>query len=130
MKCCKKTIHRQCVIAWLAMSNRCVHCQQAVTMEVVEYPAILCTESAVPESPYLPAKNLFEIKSPSPIKKRIGRLGGKRTINNDLKAAAVEEMPLRATDRNRQDSMKKKRELQKKDHDRMIKARGDSVNAL
>ena len=45
--------------------------------------------------------------SPSPVKKRIGR------VDNDLKAAAVVETPLRETDRNREDSMKKKRELQK-----------------
>jgi hypothetical protein len=47
-----------------------------------------------------------------------------------LKAAAVKETPLRITDRHCEDSMRKKRDLQKKDHKRMIKQRRDSVNTL
>ena len=41
MKCCKKNIHRLCLVAWLATSNHCVHCRGEVTMEeVFDYPAI------------------------------------------------------------------------------------------
>jgi hypothetical protein len=41
MKCCKKIIHRQCILAWLAVCNCCDHCRAEVdTVNVVEYPVI------------------------------------------------------------------------------------------
>ena len=87
-------------------------------------------ENIVIDSPYIPPKNLFELTSPSPKKKRVGVVGAKRTFEDELKAASVEETPLRSTDRHRENSMRKKRELQKKEHKRMIKQHRDSVSAL
>ncbi len=37
MKCCKKPIRRQFILAWLAVSNRCVYCRgRADTLGVVD----------------------------------------------------------------------------------------------
>jgi hypothetical protein len=56
----QKTIYRQCLIAWLAVSNHCIHCHGEVLMEeVFEYPAISQGDTTVIESLYIPPKNLF-----------------------------------------------------------------------
>jgi hypothetical protein len=47
MKCCKKPIHRQCILVWLAVSNQCVYCcGQADTLAVVDYPVKECIAAA------------------------------------------------------------------------------------
>jgi len=131
MKCCRKTIHKICLVAWLAVSNRCVHCRGEVNItQVLDYPIICRTAPTAVDSPYVPVKNLFHNTSPSPTKKRIGYVGAKRTIDDEMKAAVAEETPLRSTDKHREDSMKKKRAYQKMQSEKWIRQRGDSVTSL
>ena len=128
MKCCKKPIHRQCILAWLAVSNRCVYCRgQADTLAVVDYPVIERMATASVDSPFVTVRHSYEITSPSPVHKRIRSVGSKRTLYDNLK---VEETPLRTTDKHREDSMKKKRAQQEQQHKKMQRQFSNSLQAL
>ncbi len=128
MNCCKNTIHRQCILAWLAVSNRCVYCRAEVeTVQVVDYPVIQRTAASAMESHFVTVRPSYEITSLSPKQKRVGTVGAKRTIYDDLKE---EETPLRTTDKHWEDSMKKKRAQQKQQHDKMVRQHSNSVHAL
>ena len=67
MKCCKKTIHRQCILAWLAVSNQCVHCQAEVdTVNVADYPVIPQTGDTAVDSPFMMTTHAYDLRSLSP----------------------------------------------------------------
>jgi len=39
--CCKKTLHKQCVLASLGMSSQCVYCRAVLDIaKVLDYPVI------------------------------------------------------------------------------------------
>ena len=134
MTCCKKTIHRGCVIAWLQFSTHCMYCRRNATLiEVVGYPTIMRGTSIVPfDTPTLEARQVpsFE-ESPDKKKRRLGTVGPQRSLEDELKQAQTEaETPLRSSDQGREDAMMKKNSQQKKDHIKWIKQHKAATKAL
>jgi hypothetical protein len=128
MKCCKKPIHRQCILSWLAVSNRCVYCRgQTDTLAVVDYPVIERIAAASVNSPFVTVRHSYEFTSLSPVHKRVWSVGSKRTLYDNLK---VEETSLQTTDKHREDSMKKKRAQQEQQHKKMQRQFSNSLQAL
>ncbi len=103
--CCKKTLHKQCVLASLGMSSQCVYCCAMLDIaKVLDYPVIdrsvgLSSASVLSSPP--------NTKSPT-----------KRKLEDML--MLEEKTLLRDTDRVRAESQEEKRQHQLKQGNRMI----------
>jgi hypothetical protein len=61
LKCCKKTIHEQCLLAYLGVNNQCLYCCCILDLaKVLEYPII---DRSVPPPP-TPATKLLSSANP------------------------------------------------------------------
>ncbi len=91
MKCCKQTIHRQCVLAYLGINSQCAYCRGAV----IDIAGVLA----------LPTIDRSEIISTkmSPIQRT-------STVKRDLQSLLLDTTPLRLADPIWAESQEKKHE--------------------
>ena len=102
LKCCRKTVHRLCLLAWLSQNSQCIHCRRVLDIsKVLEFPVI---EREV-------------MQEPAPVA---------RSLQEDLNYAE-EKTPLRDTDRVRQESQEMRRQSQLAQANRMMKAQGNQL---
>ncbi len=108
MKCCKQTIHPQCVLAYLGINSQCAYCRGAVIniARVLALPTI--DRSEIISTKMSPTQHTPKVK-------------------RDLQSLLLDTTPLRLADSLRAESQKKKRESQCEQAQKMIKTQGRDI---
>jgi hypothetical protein len=113
LPCCKQTIHRQCVLAYLCINSQCPYCKAGIQdAKVIELPTIDRFDLILPAT-------IETIMHQTPT----GATGKKR----DLQSLLMDRTPLRLADTVRSESQKKKRENQLDQAKKMIKMQGTDI---
>jgi hypothetical protein len=113
LPCCKQTIHRQCVLAYLCINSQCPYCKAGIQdARVIELPTIDRFDLILPAT-------IETIMHQTPT----GATGKKR----DLQSLLMDRTPLRLADTVRSESQKKKRENQLDQAKKMIKMQGTDI---
>ncbi len=108
LKCCKQTIHRQCVLAYLGINSDCVYCRGAV----IDIAGVLA----------LPTINRCEIISTT-----MSTPQQTPTVKRDVQSMLLDQTPLRLSDQLWTESQEKKRESQHEQAAKMIKTQGKDI---
>ncbi len=111
LTCCKQTIHRQCVLAYLCINSQCAYCKANL-----EHASVL----------ELPIIDRFDLILPSTMAtthQTTPTAGKKR----DLQSLLMNKTPLRLADTVRSESQEKKRENQLEQAKKMIKMQGTDI---
>jgi hypothetical protein len=108
LKCCKQTIHRQCLLAYLGINSQCAYCRGAV----IDIAVVLA----------LPTINRLEIISTtmSPPQQT-------PTVKRDLQLLFLDKTPLRLADKFWTASQGKKHKSQREQATKMIKMQGKDI---
>jgi hypothetical protein len=88
LKCCKQTIHQQCVLAYLGINSQCAYCRGAV----IDIAGVLA----------LPTINRCELISTTTSKPQ-----QTPTVKRDLQSMLLDQTPLRLFDQLRTESQEK-----------------------
>ncbi len=108
LKCCKQTIHQQCVLAYLGINSQCTYCRGAVLniAGVLALPTIDRCEF-ISTTMSTPQRTLM--------------------VKRDLQSMLLDQTPLRLSDQLRTESQGKKRENQHEQAEKMIKMQGKDI---
>jgi hypothetical protein len=107
IKCCKQTIHRQCILAYLGINSECAYCRGGV----INIAGIL----------ELPTINRCEIISLTTSAPRTP------TVKQDLRSMYLDKTPLRLSDQRMTESQEKKHEGQREQAAKMMKLQGKDI---
>ena len=109
LKCCKETIHQQCVLAYLCINSQCVDCHAVLDMaEVLELTTIDRLELILPAT-------MSPMKQTPTAKKR------------DLQSLLFDKTPLQLADTLQAESQDKKRENKHEQAKKVIKMQGEDI---
>ncbi len=108
LKCCKQTIHRQCLLAYLGINSQCAYCRGAV----INIAGVLA----------LPTINRPEIISTT-----MSPLQQTPMVKWYLQSLLLDKTPLRLADKLRTASQGKKHESQREQAAKMIKMQGKDI---
>jgi hypothetical protein len=108
LKCCKQTIHQQCVLAYLGINSQCIYCHGAVT----DIAGVLA----------LPTFDRLEIISTT-----MSPLQRTPMVKWDLQLLLLDKTPLRPSDSLWTASQEKKRKSQHEQAAKMIKTQGKDI---
>ena len=109
LKCCKETIHRQCVLTYLCINSQCVDCHAVLDMAgVLELTTIDRLELILPAT-------MSPTQQTPTAKKR------------DLQFLLFDKTPLRLADILRAESQDKKRENKHEQAKKVIKMQGNDI---
>ena len=111
LPCCKQTIHRQCVLAYLCINSQCAYCKAGLRhASVIELPTIDRFDLL------LPAETIM-LKTPTSATRK----------KRDLQSLLMDRTPLRLADTVRSESQNRKRENQLDQAKKMIKMQGTDI---
>jgi hypothetical protein len=108
MKCCKQTIHQQCVVAYLGINSECAYCCGAV----INIAGVLALPT-IDRCEIIPTTTSTPQQTP--------------TVKQDLQLMLLDQTPLRLSDQLRTELQEKKRESQREQAARMIKTQGKDI---
>ena len=109
LTCCRQTIHRQCVLAYLCINSQCAYCKANL-----EHASVL----------ELPTIDRFDLISLSTMATTLQTPTGKK---RDLQSLLINRTPLRLADTVHSESQDKKRENQLEQAKKMIKMQGTDI---
>jgi hypothetical protein len=109
LTCCRQTIHRQCVLAYLCINSQCAYCKANL-----EHASVLKNPTIDRSDLILPSTMTTTHQTPT---------GNKR----DLQSQLIDRTPLRLADTVRAESQDKKRENQLDQAKKMIKMQGKDI---
>jgi hypothetical protein len=108
LTCCKQTVHRQCLLAFLGINSQCPYCRGSF----IDIAAVLA----------FPTINRSEIISAT-----LSPSQQTPTGKQDLQSLLLDETPLRLADTRWSESQEKKQDNQRNQAKRMIKAQGKDI---
>jgi hypothetical protein len=111
LTCCKQTIHRQCLLAYLCINSQCAYCKA-----MLEHASVL-------ELPTIDRLDLILHATMATMHQTPTTAGKKR----DLQSLLLDKTPLRLADTLRAESQDKKHENQRDQVKNMIKMQGKQL---
>ncbi len=108
LKCCKQTVHQQCVLAYLGINSQCAYSRGAV----IDIAGVLA----------LPTIDRYELISTTTSTPQ-----QTPTVKRDLQLMLLDQTPLRLSDQLRTESQEKNCESQREQAEKMIKTQGKEI---